>query len=102
VDLDVRAFVNSVYEKAIGATNLQLNKADIIDRCVSRFEKSCYITTSSILEDCEHIRNDDLGLKEDKVIPIKLVNSIYKTIQEMKSRDLDKTGKISSITNHLS
>ena len=43
-----------------------------------------YVTRSDVLKHCETINNDDLRLKEDKNIPIKLINSIYMTIQDMR------------------
>mmetsp|Transcript_7240 Transcript_7240/g.10226 ORF Transcript_7240/g.10226 Transcript_7240/m.10226 type:complete len:633 (+) Transcript_7240:96-1994(+) len=115
-DSDIRVFVNSVYDTAIGFINPQLNQAEIVDHCVRRFEASCYVTRSSLLEDCEHIKNDDLGLKEDKSIPIKLVNSIYRAIEGMRkspsnavtlpafslSSPADKTGRDAHLTEILS
>jgi len=83
MDSDIRAFLNVVYEKAFGFSTL-FNQADIVDRCASRFELSGYPTKLSVLEDCDQICNDDFGLKEDKAIPIRLVNTIYKAIQDMR------------------
>jgi len=81
---DIRDFVESVYRDALPSAKLSLNQSYIINWCVSRFQVSGYLTKSRLLDDCESIHNDDLGLKENKKIPLQLVNSIYRTIQDLK------------------
>ena len=69
----------------------------MVDRCINRFEACGYSTRASLLEDCEHTYNDDLGLKKDDQIPMRLVNSIYKIIQDMrKSPSIVSTPTVAS------
>mmetsp|Transcript_7082 Transcript_7082/g.9782 ORF Transcript_7082/g.9782 Transcript_7082/m.9782 type:complete len:101 (+) Transcript_7082:145-447(+) len=63
---DIRDFVESVYRDALPSAKLSLNQSYIINWCVSRFQVSGYLTKSRLLDDCESIHNDDLGLKENK------------------------------------
>ena len=72
-----------VYDKA-EVDSTKFNKQELVSRCVGCFVTSGYETIQSIMRDCEDINNDDLHLKEDVRIPVKLIIAIYKAIREMR------------------